>query len=40
MEASGWLLLVVSWSAIGGLAGFCLWRVLRDGDGGNRDRDR
>jgi hypothetical protein len=29
VEPSGWLLLVLSWAAIGGLAVFCLARILR-----------
>ena len=28
MELSGWILMLASWSAIGGLAGFCMRRVL------------
>ncbi len=31
MEPGGWLLLVLSWSAIGGLVAFCVLRVLGRG---------
>ena len=31
MEPGGWLLLVLSWSAITGLVVFCALRVLRRG---------
>jgi hypothetical protein len=29
MEPAGWLMLVVSWSTIGGVATWCIWKVLR-----------
>jgi hypothetical protein len=32
VEPGGWILLAVSWGAIGGLAAFCLYRVLTDRD--------
>ena len=32
LVGSGDLDIGVSWAAIGGLAGFCLWRVLRSDD--------
>jgi hypothetical protein len=31
MTVAGWIFLVLAWSFVGGLAGWCVARVLRDG---------
>ncbi len=43
MTAAGWAMLVISWSAIGSLAAYCLYRTLRAGaleTGEEDDADR
>ena len=37
VEPAGWLLLALSWGAIGWLVAFCLSRVLRAGDDADRE---
>ncbi|MCX7894377.1 MAG: hypothetical protein N2447_00260 [Thermoanaerobaculum sp.] len=36
---AGWLFLIFAWGAIGGLTGFCLWRVLVRTEKKQRRRD-
>jgi len=31
MTAAGWIFLAAGWGFVLGLAGYCIWRVLREG---------
>jgi hypothetical protein len=33
VTAAGWIFLTLGWGFVLGLAGYCLVRILRDGDG-------